>query len=329
MNKSKYVILGVVIFAILFFGGYLVFRSFNNHSIKESWSEEYYIYLIESRKNKEENTIPSEAQNTKIKFVDRQKEDKPLMVISYKVKENTYTNLYYIENNKVKSYIYEQPTTLELLYNLKKDEYNYYIHSVKEQEDSFNSLDNTIGEEEYIFPHNEDGDLTNYNSVFIEPNISDNFTEFNYNADEKELKNIIKQSIDMFTTKDKLITKEVKDNIAEKIREQEAKMLEDIFNKLDGTWYNKSQNIILNFSSENNKKEFTYATFATEQGYNGEMTDIKLEDNIYSFLMNDQNFEVDITNIDKKEIKVNEYTFVFVHKDFTEAGNIIFEKYFY
>ena len=327
MKNKKIIILGVVLLLAFAVGGFFLYQYLiNNKPLKEAWGQKYYVYLQESTKYEQESTIPKDAKKTKIKFVETKQSKDPAMVISYEIKEETYTNVYTINEDKVNSYVYEQPTTLELLYNIEKDEYNYYLHVVKEKEDSFNSLDNEFGQEEYVLTKDEEGNLANYDDLFIEVDVTDNFSDLTL---EKDLKMEIENAIDTFTTKEKIITADVKTKVSEQLKENETKKMEATYNKLIGVWYNKADNIIVEFSNDNNKKEYMYGIFASEIAYNGEVEEPTFADNIYTFKMDKQTYNVDMTDIGNKKIKINNKSFVYVHKDFSKAGDIIFEKYFY
>lgn len=329
MSKKSKIIIGIVLLLVLSVVLGLIYRFvIYEEPLKESWGEKYYIYLKESEEDEKENTIPKDAQNKKVKFVDSSKQEEPIMVINYEVNNEIYTNLYYIEEEKVNSYLYTQPTTFELLYNIEEDEYNYYLHLHKENEDSFSSLDSSLEDreqEEYVLPKNEDGSLKDYDDLFIEPKLeNDGFITL----DDSNIKDSLANAIDTFMIKEKIITDDIKKEIEEMQEKKAQERVEEVFNNLKGVWYNPQNNIIVEFAVEGNEKKFTYAIFATEQGMWGKISDINLKDNIYSFKMNDNDFTVDISDIAKKNIKIDDKKFVFLHKDYAKAGDIIFEKYF-
>ena len=343
------IVLGVILLSV---GGYFLYKYIKFKTpIDEVWGETYYVYLKDSQKDEKKATIPKEAKEEKVKFVKPKKQKDPVMVVTYEIKEEVHTNIYFIEENKVNAYVYEQPTTLELLYNIEKNEYDYYIHSVKDTEESYDSLDKQIEnkdseeenqEPEYTFPKLEDGTLEDYEGKFIEPEIKDDgFTEFNPNGSESDLKEKIEESVDEFLPQEEVVTPEVEEDVNKKLedvkelieKQKEAK-LEEIFNQLQGVWYNEKNNAMLNFEIIDNKKYFASGWFASEGYATGDMQDIKLTDDIYSFYVEDKylkekvDFDVNIKDIDSKIIYLGDTKYIFIHKDYNKGNEIIGKKYF-
>ena len=351
-NKTGLIIGIVLVLILLSVGGYFLYKYIKFKTpIDEVWGETYYVYLKDSQKDEKKATIPKEAKKEKVKFVKPKKQKDPVMVVTYEIKEEVHTNIYFIEENKVNAYVYEQPTTLELLFNIEKNEYNYYIHSVKDTEESYDSLDKQIEnkdseeenqEPEYTFSKNEDGTLEDYEGKFIEPEIKDDgFVEFDPNGSETDLKEKIEESVDEFLPQEEVVTPEVEEDVNKKLedikelleKQKEAK-LEEVFNKLQGVWYNEKNNAMLTFSLNEGKKHFASGWFASEGYASGNMEDIKLEDDTYSFIVNDKylkekvDFDVNITDIDNKTIKLGDTKYIFIHKDYNKGYDIIGKKYF-
>ena len=351
-NKTGLVIgivLGVIVLAV---GGFFLYKYIKFKTpIDEVWGETYYVYLKDSQKDEKKATIPKEAKEEKVKFVKPKKQKDPVMVVTYEIKEEVHTNIYFIEENKVNAYVYEQPTTLELLFNIEKNEYNYYIHSVKDTEESYDSLDKQIEnkdseeenqEPEYTFPKKEDGTLEDYEGKFIEPEFKDDgFTEFDPNGSESDLKEKIEESVDEFLPQEEVVTPEIEkdvnkklEDVKELLEEQKEAKLEEVFNQLQGVWYNEKNNAMLNFEIIDNKKYFASGWFASEGYATGDMQDIKLTDDIYSFYVEDKylkekvDFDVNIKDIDSKIIYLGDTKYIFIHKDYNKGNEIIGKKYF-
>ncbi len=351
-NKTG-LIIGIVVGVILLsVGGFFLYKYIKFKTpIDEVWGETYYVYLKDSQKDEKKATIPKEAKEEKVKFVKPKKQKDPVMVVTYEIKEEVHTNIYFIEENKVNAYVYEQPTTLELLFNIEKNEYNYYIHSVKDTEESYDSLDKQIEnkdseeenqEPEYTFPKLEDGTLEDYEGKFIEPEIKDDgFIEFDPNGSKSDLKGKIEESVDEFLPQEEVVTPEVEkdvnkklEDVKELLEEQKEAKLEEVFNQLQGVWYNEKNNAMLNFEIIDNKKYFASGWFASEGYATGDMQDIKLTDDIYSFYVEDKylkekvDFDVNIKDIDSKIIYLGDTKYIFIHKDYNKGNEIIGKKYF-
>mgnify|MGYP001026098064 CR=1 FL=1 len=68
-------------------------------------------------------------EGAKIKFIEVDSVKDPIMKISYTKNKKEYSNIYYIEDEKVNAIIFSEPVTIDMLYNTKDNEYEYYFHN--------------------------------------------------------------------------------------------------------------------------------------------------------------------------------------------------------
>lgn len=119
LNKKvfKFILIILVCFFMIT-GGYFLFKNiFKNDSIKVDWGQTYYVYLKDKKEDVDNPLLPQESENAKLNFYEVKDVEKPIMAISYQKKEELYTNVYYIQNNQVNTIIYNEPVSIDFLYN--------------------------------------------------------------------------------------------------------------------------------------------------------------------------------------------------------------------
>ncbi len=281
-KKSKApIIICIVVIAglVLLVGGGLLIatKSFDKYKdnikdadeIKEVWGNTYYVFLkdiVNDNKQKDAG-LPDEIKDGKLGFYDIEGIEDPVMVISYEENDETYSNVYYIEDDKVNSKVYEDPTDIEFLYNIDEEEYDYYLHTADDETDVYQKVsdgikDNT--EDNYTFSEDDkktvkdengnDIEISKYDETFIEPEVEDPTTDFNYDLDEDELKDMVNDSIKDYKGKEKLVTDEVEKEVDNHIKEIEDKK-EEIKKIEENSYKNGLKNM-----EDALKYELSYAT---------------------------------------------------------------------
>ena len=345
-SKAPMIIAIVVVCAILLVGGGFLVANIlggNNKPIAEVWGETYYVYLkdIVANNKQEDAGLPEDIKNGKLGFYDVKELDDPVMVISYEEDDETYSNVYYIEDGKVNAKVYEDPTEVEFLYNIENDEYDYYTHTSDSESDTYqkvsdgienNNDDNyTFTEEDKTVVTDNDGnevEVSKYEETFAEVEVKDNTVDYNYELNEKELKNNINDSISDYKEQDDLVNKNVEKQVDDHIKEiedrkEEMKEIEEnsfkhgLTNMDDALKYEISYygGGLLTSLFENG------ATTITAQ----DLPDSELAENIYQYMYNERD---DVYDLDKvytedeiKEMLKDLYgkNYTYDHK-FTELG---------
>ena len=163
-------------------------------------------------------------KDAKISFCDIEENENPSMIMTYSKDNNKYVNVYQInDDNKVTYMAYKQPSEAEYLYNIEKENYNWYIHENSSTSDSYILLKNiadklknnsdksekssnvniaeieadyTIKKDEAeITQKTEDGNkvtIKKFDQIFVKPEIKPN-EQIDFNIDIKE--NDLKKSI--------------------------------------------------------------------------------------------------------------------------------------
>ena len=235
-NKKKIIIISSVV-ALLLIGivaGVLLTKSKPEKqkkeiTIKERWGQIYYEYLKDVDK-KEENALPDNMTDAKINFYDIKDVENPVMAISYEVNDKDYTNIYYINDEKVDAIVYKEPTDIELLYSIPNKDYNYYTETenndsktyktIKDQIKAKLSDSNEVKVEEHTFKEDEKDSVTDVNGkeisitkfdqTFIKIETEDNSIDYNTNLTEKALKKVINKTIDIYKEVEEILTKNIK-----------------------------------------------------------------------------------------------------------------------
>ena len=166
-----------------------------NNNTGTAWGDTYYAYL----KNGLEETNEDERQKyglqtgvekAEIQFVETNEEEEPVMLMSYDKDDESYINIYYInDQNSVSSILNQEYSDAEYLYNINNKEYSWYLHSESDSTDSYKDISKIINnqnqsEPEYVLDKNnktevklEDGnsvELSEFDKTFIKPEIEDN-----------------------------------------------------------------------------------------------------------------------------------------------------------
>lgn len=260
------IILVIVITTAVIIGFVLNKNSEEDDSIGSKWGDTYYAYLKEAI-NEEDLSVSEERygimldmKDAKLQFCEVEEGQDPTMIMSYKKNDSSYINVYQITDDKKVNYIaYKQPTEVEYLYDIQKDEYLWYIHTTENEDESYSNLKNisnnlkenstksedsenvnvtelqadyTIKKDEAeIITETTDGNTLSYkkfDEIFVKPDVEPNKQlDFNVDIKEKDLKNAMKDAVDNYKKDSKKITEEVKQTVSKKVEETKKK-IEDV-----------------------------------------------------------------------------------------------------
>lgn len=280
-NKKLWIISIVIAVLIIIAGvsGYFIYQNYEqNKTVGTAWGDTYYTYLKSVKEADEDQIVSSglskDITTAQVQFIQLEKEDDPKMILTYQKNDETYTNIYYINNEqKVTPIIYDNSTTLELLYNRELKEYKWYLYSKENEENLYQSLDKILeeikdgsetdaietnaietdseGEQQletnytdYTFTDEEmksnfevaDGEIptiSEFDKTFIKVEIDQSkISEINFEGEDKELKQIITETVEGYKTKEETVTEEVKAKTEEEEttlenKEEEIKQLEE------------------------------------------------------------------------------------------------------
>ncbi|MBR2704085.1 MAG: hypothetical protein IKE91_01285 [Clostridia bacterium] len=310
MKKKVLLIILPIILVIAIVAAIIVAVIVNKNKEEEStgskWGDTYYAYLKDAVNEEDINIAESKygiilgMKDSKIQFCEVDEGQNPTMIMTYKKENNSYVNVYQItDKNKVNYIAYKQPTEVEYLYNIEKDEYSWYIHEMGTDSDSYSSLKNisdklkqnaeesnnsksdyvaemvadyTIKKEEAtITQETTDGEtitLDKFDEIFVRPEIEPNKQiDFNSDIKDKDLKKEIKSAVDSYKKDSKKITDAVKEVVAKKVeevrakKESIAKAKTDVENKKKAEEYSKGLKV------GNATLKYGVYTYTGEGGY--------------------------------------------------------------
>ena len=254
MNKKKLIIIIsiILVIGILVIGYIFKDKLFGSKEKKLSttWGETYYVYLKDIKDNNKykEAGLPSDLKSVKVSFVSVGDIKDPVMTITYDKDKKEYTNIYYINNDKVDAIVYNEPTSIELLYNIEKDSYNYYSNTVSDSDNYYKNVTDQIKSktnkdsskvvmvEEYIINSNDKEEvadssgnsisLTNFDKTFIKLDTPDNSFEFNKSIVEDELRKLVDKSTNLYEDIAKTIkaNKENVERLKNELKEKEERI---------------------------------------------------------------------------------------------------------
>ena len=252
--KKKIVIISLVALLLLGLGvgGYFFYQYKElKKPIKQEWGQKYYMYLKDvNENNKQENAgLPKNLKTSELSFYDIENVKDPVMVIDYKKENEEYSNFYYIYEYKINVLTYQQPTKIELLYNIDNKKYDYYSHVKEKDSNKYKSISEQIKERinelekgrqtnneqkveeitEYTFNsdsvdkvtdvNGKEISLTKFDQTFVKPDIKEDTINYSFDLEEKDLKEAITNQIEEYKPVDKVVTKEVETQIEKKIEE--------------------------------------------------------------------------------------------------------------
>ena len=187
------------------------------NSIKSKWDSIYYDYLKEIKDlGSDKAKLPQDMKNGTISFYDVDGIDYPIMNIKYESNNKECSNIYYIDekSNDVGVIVFKDKTDIEMLYNKESKDYEYYIHTKKNDVDIYSSLKDQINEKlghtkdikQYKF---ESSDKDKFNEIFTKIKNKVQEYDFNLNFDLKNLKNMFLKSSKQLKKITKKITNEI------------------------------------------------------------------------------------------------------------------------
>ncbi len=268
-KKGMKVIIGIILILLVIAIGFGIFIFSKNNGLKNDWEEAYFNILYkdssenieeysDSNGNKKEIKIDyyKDANNVKIKFIQLKENETPVMAVSFKQDNKERFCIYYKYDEKVYSVSKNPPIdyetgkigdndaktdySLQYLYNIDEQEYNWYIKS-KHENNTVYFLQLNLGNNEgksKIYSFNEEEMKTNqvsedgtpilskFEETFIEvDNVEDNSvnTDNIHNIDKNELKKSIKTVAKNYKDKNEIITEEIKNKVETKLAEIKQK----------------------------------------------------------------------------------------------------------
>ena len=232
----------VVVVAIIGVGGFFGYKYYkDNQGLDTEWADTYYTFIKES---KEKNSETKVKDNSKITFIQVPEVEEPVMIVKYVEEEKKYTDIYYINEEKVENVISLEPNEVKMLYNIENKTYNWYIHNTTETEEKYSLVSNSILElsdeekakNEYTYKINEeikqetvDGNtlsIKKFDTEFVEPEIEIEEIDYKDDLNDKELKENLSDGTKEYKTNDKITDKKVQEQVEEKVTEVNTKQEE-------------------------------------------------------------------------------------------------------
>ena len=239
-GKGKIFLIFIIILfviAIAAGGGYFAYQYIEESKpIEQEWADTYYNYIKGS--DEEEASETTKIQNdSKIGFIEVADVEEPVMIVEYEKDDEDVSDVYYINEGKVSNVINLGVGDIELLYDIDKKEYDWYIHTKTDTTDTYTKLsakilgedENKEEETEYSFEEDEeisvetiDGDtisIPKFDTVFIETDVEIDKVDYNENMTNKELKETIEEGVNKYKTEEEMITEDTKNEVTNKENE--------------------------------------------------------------------------------------------------------------
>ena len=231
-------------------------------STGSTWGDTYYAYLKEAINEKdlteaeEKYGMKLDMKDAKLQFCEVEENQDPTMIMTYKKNESSYVNVYQITDNEKVTYIsYKQPTEIEYLYDIAKDEYSWYVHTKETNSDLYSSLKNVVNKLKNNSTKSEESDNVNkaeiesnytinkdeaetiqetvngesltilkFDEIFVKPEIEQNKQiDFNIDIKEKDLKEEITTAVTDYQKETEKLTDKIKEEVSKKVEEVKSK----------------------------------------------------------------------------------------------------------
>ena len=247
-NKKIIIItlLVLIIIALIGVGGYFGYQYWeSNQTVGTQWGDTY----LENLQNRVTNGEFSDTENGTLVFIQLEENQVPAMVLNYENDANQIMEIsVFNEANelKTKKYQVEKNTelNLDMLYDIKTKEYNWYEHETKEDgteiftqvnpSDIKNETEpaedqrHEFKKEEMTEQEVKEGEIPSipkFEEEFVKPEIEKKETEVELKGeiDKKELKNKLTEAVEDYTSQDQTITEEVKEKVENSLKDLENK----------------------------------------------------------------------------------------------------------
>ena len=234
----------VLIIIILGVGGYFGYKYIEeSKTTGAEWGDTYVTYLEEAKQTSgpeklEKYGIYEGVENATIKFYQIEEESDPSMVIKYDLNGTKFFTVWDInkEQNVPDMKIDVAKDDIRLLYNIEKQKYEWYFYKDSDGNKLYTEViptDETSGDGKVMhkvydfkkedLPKNEEvkeGEIptiSKFEETFIEPTIKESKEiEINLNADSKEIKKAVTETVKEYKSQEQGITEEVKSQVEEK-----------------------------------------------------------------------------------------------------------------
>lgn len=337
-----------IVLGIMFFSRFWIESTYS----KEDWGQMYYTYLLD---RKEEIVLPEESEEHTIKFYSVKEVENPVMVLGYQINGKQYANVYFIAEKKVNSIVYEKPVDIEFLYNMEKNEGDYYLHMYHEEEEFFESISHEIKERvedsvidmehpryEYIFSEDDRttvkdmfGNVVSFSEseeLLLKLDLEEiEGLRLSLDMDSQKLRETIKNSIQNYELENKSIQNELEEKIEKKSEEVQNRKKEvaqikssnskekssvlSTYKKLRGVWKEENGDFYIEFTTKKNKKWFNSGWFSSGKYISGYITDFKKTGkSMYQFTVSSEKWNIDVSKIKKKKIKIGNITYIYIKK---------------
>lgn len=147
--KKRIIILLIILIIIWSIGlaGYIVYKEYKQQDPFEmEWVRIYYDYLKETNEKMKQDNIKYYRKNEKIQFCKIKEIKNPIMLYNYEELGQTFTNIFYINDNNIVNTLktFKKDLEVECLYSFEEKAYDYYIHETNGSEEIYSKISESI-----------------------------------------------------------------------------------------------------------------------------------------------------------------------------------------
>lgn len=147
--KKRIIILLIILIIIWSIGlaGYIVYKEYKQQDPFEmEWVRIYYNYLKENNEKIQQENLKNYRKNEKIQFCKIEEIEIPVMLYNYEELGQTFTNIFYINDNNTISELraFRKDFEVEYLYNIDEKKYDYYILETSGNKEKYSKISESI-----------------------------------------------------------------------------------------------------------------------------------------------------------------------------------------
>lgn len=305
-NKALKLIIAIIVILLIvaIIGGIFVLKD-TNSSTGTEWGDIYYKYTKDISENLDrisekeydgtrvsyEYGLPDATHKDDVtaEFIDVDEDNTPEMILHYSNGNSDIKciSILHIVDNKVDLLTSDSGDEIELLYNIEKNEYNYYIHHIANNglSEEYKSLKrNEQGYSDDYANFEKDEIETKFDQTFIKIDTLDNTFQIKPNMSEEEIKSEITTTVKDYNDINNIVTDDVK--VATNQKVEEIKQKQETEKKVAEEKAKAEEEATKKKADEEMKKGLTvgkntlkYGTYVLENSYEGFYGTIKLEPN--------------------------------------------------
>ena len=151
-KRINIILITILVLLITVSIGVLIYYIYNKYKEQDpfelEWVRIYYDYMKKNNEEikKQQKALKYYRENEKIQFCEIENVKNPVMLYNYEELGQDFTKVLYINDNNTVSQLesFRKDLSVEFLYDLEEDKFDYYIHEVSGNEEKYSKIFESI-----------------------------------------------------------------------------------------------------------------------------------------------------------------------------------------